>query len=75
MESQSNISVSNVFETQVCVSPRLRRQREEDKDNDLYEKSFSSKFPGPDEETLLTNIRVFIERVEGSVSTVSENAL
>jgi len=51
------------------------RQREEDKDNDLYEKSFSSKFPGPDEETLLTNIRVFIERVEGSVSTVSENAL
>ncbi|KLO10324.1 hypothetical protein SCHPADRAFT_906970 [Schizopora paradoxa] len=51
-----------------------RRKNGEEDDKELFETSFASKFPGPNEETLLKNIHIFIERVEGNVQTLSEYA-
>jgi len=50
------------------------QQSQGDQEDGLYEKAFASKFPGPDEQTLLQNIRFFIERVEGSIATMLDLA-
>ena len=68
-----SISVSRLIVALGRSLPHPSKQHDEEEDKELFETSFASKFPGPNEETLLKNIRLFIDRVEGNVRTLSGN--